>query len=185
MQLWELFLISIGLAMDAFAVSICKGLSVDKVRPSHQLSAGLYFGGFQMLMPLIGFFLGTQFQSFIEQFDHWVAFILLCLIGINMIKESAEECETLDASFGFKAMLPLAIATSIDAMAVGVTFAFMEVNVALAVGLIGVITFILSVIGINIGNIFGCKYRTKAEIFGGIVLIGIGLKILLEGLNIF
>ncbi|MBQ4145937.1 MAG: manganese efflux pump [Clostridia bacterium] len=185
MELWEIFLIAIGLAMDAFAVSICKGLSVNKVRNSHRLSVGLYFGGFQMLMPIIGYFLGTQFQSFIEQFDHWVAFILLCLIGINMIREAAGECETLDSSFGFKAMLPLAVATSIDAMAVGVTFAFMEVNIVLAISLIGAVTFILSVIGINIGNVFGCKYRTKAEIFGGIVLIAIGLKILFEGLNIF
>ena len=144
MQLWELFIIAVGLSMDAFAVSICKGLSVRKVTPRHALTAGLYFGGFQALMPLIGYFLGTQFESLIQSVDHWIAFALLALIGINMVRESRSESEELNASFGPKSMLPLAVATSIDALAVGVTFAFLQVQIAPAVTFIGVITFALS-----------------------------------------
>lgn len=185
MKLWELFVVALGLAMDAGAVSICKGLSVEKVKPSHQIKVGLYFGGFQALMPLIGYLLGIQFQSFIEQIDHWIAFVLLALIGINMIREAMGEEEKLDASFDFKAMLPLAIATSIDALAVGVTFAFLKVQILPAICFIGAVTFVVSVLGLLIGNVFGSKYKSKAEMFGGFVLIFIGLKILLEHLGIF
>ncbi len=185
MQLWELFFIALGLSMDAFAVSICKGLSVKKIKTHHQLSVGLYFGGFQALMPLVGYLLGAQFQALITQFDHWIAFILLLLIGINMIKEAKGDNEKIDSSFSFKAMFPLAIATSIDALAVGVTFAFLQVNIVPAVTFIGATTFLLSIIGLIIGNIFGCRYKSKAEIFGGIVLILIGTKILFEHLNVF
>ncbi len=170
--------------MDAFAVSICKGLSVSKVTPKHALTAGTYFGGFQALMPLIGYILGVQFSSYIERFDHWIAFVLLSIIGINMLKEAREASEELNNSFSYSAMLPLAVATSIDALAVGVSFAFLKVDVAPAVLFIGVITFILSALGIKIGNVFGAKYKSKAECFGGIVLILMGLKILLEHLGI-
>lgn len=184
MGAWELFILAVGLSMDAFAVSVCKGLSVKKLRPKHMLIAGLYFGGFQALMPLIGYFLGVQFQSLIQDFDHWIAFVLLSLIGANMIKESRESADELNDSFGVKAMLPLAVATSIDALAVGVTFAFLQVNIVSAVSFIGVTTFILSAVGIRIGNIFGAKYKSRAELVGGIVLILMGLKILLEHLGV-
>lgn len=184
MEILELIILSIGLAMDAFAVSICKGLSVKKVKPKHYLIVGGYFGGFQALMPLVGYLLGISFQQFIVSIDHWIAFILLGIIGINMIKESFEDDENVNASFSFKDMLPLAVATSIDALAVGITFAFLQVNIALAVTLIGVITFIFSAVGIKIGAIFGDKFKNKAELLGGVVLILIGLKILLEHLGI-
>lgn len=184
MGLLELFVIAVGLSMDACAVSVCKGLSVQKVKPKHMLLAGLYFGGFQALMPTIGYLLGVNFQSMIERFDHWIAFILLALIGCNMIKESCDCAEEMDDSFTFKAMLPLAIATSIDALAVGVTFAFLQVNIIPAVLFIGVTTFAFSALGIRIGNIFGAKYKSKAERLGGIVLILMGTKILLEHLGI-
>lgn len=186
MGLWELFLIAVGLSMDAFAVSICKGLSVGQVRPKHMVTAGLYFGGFQAAMPLLGYFLGIRFRHLITSVDHWVAFILLGIIGANMIKESRSCgcCEEVNDSFGFKTMLPLAVATSIDALAVGITFAFLDVHIVPAVSFIGVITFLLSAAGIKIGNIFGLKYKSKAELFGGIVLILMGTKILLEHLGI-
>lgn len=184
MGLFELFILAVGLSMDAFAVSVCKGLSVQKLKPEHMLIAGLYFGGFQALMPLIGYLLGVQFQSLIQQFDHWIAFVLLSLIGLSMIKESREEADALNDSFSFKTMLPLAVATSIDALAVGVTFAFLQVDIVPAVSFIGVTTFILSAIGIRIGNIFGCKYKSRAELIGGIVLIVMGIKILLEHLGV-
>ena len=177
----ELILIGISLSMDAFAVSICKGLSVGKIKPKHMLTAGFWFGGFQALMPLIGFALGSAFEKYITSIDHWVAFILLGIIGFNMIKESREEGEQ-DASFGFKAMLVLAIATSIDALAVGITFAFLKVNIILAVTLIGITTFLFSAAGIKIGSVFGDKYKSKAEFFGGAVLMCLGLKILIEHL---
>ena len=180
----ELFVVAIGLSMDAFAVSVCKGLSVKKLSLRHALLAGVYFGGFQALMPLIGYFLGIQFESLIQNVDHWVAFALLTVIGINMIRESRGAAEELDASFAFKAMLPLAIATSIDALAVGITFAFLSVKIAVAVCLIGITTFILSALGVKIGHVFGTKYKAKAELAGGIVLILIGLKILFEHLGI-
>ena len=181
----ELFLIAVGLSMDAFAVSICKGLSVRTLKPKHALICGLYFGGFQMLMPLIGFALGVRFQSLITSIDHWIAFVLLALIGANMVRESREQdSENVSDSFRFMTMLPLAVATSIDALAVGVTFAFLHVNIVWAVTFIGCTTFILSAIGVKVGNVFGMKYKSKAELAGGIILILIGIKILLEHLGV-
>ena len=185
MGLLELFVIAVGLSMDAFAVSICKGLSVRELKPKHALMVGVYFGGFQMLMPLIGFALGVRFQSFITSIDHWIAFVLLGLIGANMIRESREQDEeNLSDSFSFGTMLPLAVATSIDALAVGVTFAFLQVSILPAVCFIGATTFILSCIGIRIGHVFGLKYKSRAELFGGVVLILMGTKILLEHLGV-
>lgn len=186
LSLFELFLIAVGLSMDAFAVSICKGLSVKKAEPKHALCVGIYFGGFQMLMPLIGYLLGTAFAAQIESIAHWVAFILLGLIGANMIRESlGNEDEELDDSFSFRTMLPLAVATSIDALATGVTFAALEVNIVPAVTFIGTTTFILSAIGLKIGNVFGSKYKAKAEFVGGCILVLMGLKILLEHFGVF
>ena len=170
--------------MDAFAVSVCKGLSVKKLKAKHMLTVGAYFGGFQALMPLLGYILGIQFQSMIQQFDHWIAFVLLALIGANMITESFGGDEQLDDDYSAKAMLPLAIATSIDAFAVGVSFAAMQVDILPAAGLIGVITCLLSAIGVKVGAMFGDKYRAPAERIGGIVLILIGVKTLLTGLGV-
>ena len=185
MTIWELVLIAVGLSMDAFAVAVCKGLSVPKVKFQHTLIVGLYFGGFQALMPLIGYLLGVQFQSVITSIDHWIAFILLGLIGANMIREAlSKEEEPRNSSFNVKTMLPLALATSIDALAIGVTFAFLKVQIVTAISLIGIITFVLSIVGVMIGNVFGVKYKSKAELIGGLVLIGMGVKILLEHLNI-
>ena len=184
MRFIELFLIGVGLSMDAFAVSVCKGLSVKTLKPKHALLAGLYFGGFQALMPVIGYFAGSYFADIISSYDHWIVFLLLLLIGGNMIKEALDkEEENLNDSFDFKTMLLLAIATSIDALAVGVSFAFLKVNIVYAAAFIGVITFILSAVGIKIGNIFGTRYRAKAELAGGIILILIGLKVLFEHLG--
>lgn len=183
MSLIELFILALGLSMDAFAVSICKGLSAMELRPRHLLICGLYFGGFQALMPLIGWVLGSQFQALIGGIDHWIAFILLGIIGLNMVKEALghdEECP--DASFSTGVMLPLAIATSIDALAVGVTFAFLEVQIVPAVSFIGLVTFACSAAGVKIGSVFGLKYKSKAELFGGAVLIIMGIKILVEHL---
>ena len=186
MSLWELFIIAVGLSMDACAVSICKGLSVQKVTFRHAATCGGYFGAFQALMPVIGFVLGVQFRSLITGIDHWIALILLGLIGANMIREalSGEE-EEVNCSFCIRAMLPLAIATSIDALAVGVTFAAMDIGskIVFAVIFIGVVTFLLSAIGVKIGNLFGMKFKSKAELFGGIVLVLMGLKIFLEDLG--
>lgn len=184
MGLFMLFMTAVGLSMDAFAVAICKGLSVKKVTLKHGIIVGLYFGGFQAGMPLIGYFLGSSFAKYIENFDHWIAFALLGIIGFNMIRESREEEEELNSSFGFKAMFPMAVATSIDALAVGVSFAIMKVQIVWAVFFIGVITFTLSAIGVKLGNRFGAKYKSKAELFGGIVLILLGTKILLEHLGV-
>lgn len=184
MGMGELLAIAVGLAMDAFAVAICKGLSVSKVKLKHCLICGAYFGIFQGLMPLIGYILGSSFQSAIESIDHWIVFALLGLIGLNMIRESRNEDECIDCSFTFKAMLPLALATSIDALAVGVSFAFLKVNIVYAVTFIGVITFGISAAGVKLGQVFGAKYRSRAEFFGGAVLILMGLKILLEHLGI-
>ena len=185
MGFFDLFLIAVALSMDAFAVSICKGLSVKKLRAKHALTAGIYFGGFQALMPVIGFLLGFKFEKFIVSVDHWIAFVLLAVIGANMIKEAlGGEEDELDDSFGFRAMLPLAVATSIDALAVGITFAFLSVDIISAAALIGVTTFVLSAIGVVVGNFFGAKYKAKAEFLGGVVLILIGLKILLEHLGV-
>ena len=173
MSFVELLLFGIGLSMDAFAVSICKGLSVRKLRPKHAITVGLWFGGFQALMPLIGYLLGKQFEWLITSIDHWIAFILLALIGANMIREA----------FGEEEQLPLAVATSIDALAVGVSFACIDVDIVPAIAIIGTTTFILSAVGIKIGNVFGAKYKSKAEFLGGAVLILLGLKILLEDLG--
>ena len=180
-----MFLIALALSMDAFAVAICKGLSVKRVGAKHILTAGVYFGGFQALMPLIGFVLGYKFERFIVSVDHWIAFVLLAVIGGNMIKEAlVGEDDEVNDSFSFKTMLPLALATSIDALAVGISFAFLGVDIVTAALLIGVTTFVISGAGIVVGNIFGAKYKSKAELAGGIVLILIGLKILLEHLGI-
>lgn len=181
---FELLSLAVGLSMDAFAVSICKGLSVSKVCPKHMLICGLYFGGFQMLMPLIGYLLGVNFRSMIASVDHWIAFVLLSLIGANMLRESfsKDKDENVDASFGVKTMLLMAVATSIDALAVGVTFAFLEVKIVPAVSFIGITTFVFSAAGVLIGNIFGMKWKNKAEFAGGAILILIGLKILIEHL---
>lgn len=181
---FELLSLAVGLSMDAFAVSICKGLSVSKVCPKHMLICGLYFGGFQALMPLIGYLLGVNFRSMIASVDHWIAFVLLSLIGANMLRESfsKDKDENVDVSFGVKTMLLMAVATSIDALAVGVTFAFLNVAIVPAVSFIGITTFIFSAAGVLIGNIFGAKWKNKAEFAGGAILILIGLKILIEHL---
>ena len=186
MGIIELFILAVGLSMDAFAVSICKGLSVRSLKARHGVICGLYFGGFQAGMPLIGYFLGKQFESLITSVDHWIAFVLLLLIGGNMIREAlSKEEETANDSFSFKTMIVLAVATSIDALAVGITFGLLpDVNIVAAVSFIGVITFILSALGLKIGNIFGLKYKSKAELAGGVILILIGTKILLEHLGV-
>lgn len=185
MGILEIIIIAIGLAMDAFAVSICKGLSMKKMSWKKGLIIGGYFGFFQALMPLIGYLLGIGFQDKVTGIDHWIAFILLGIIGINMIKEAlSKEEEERNDSVNFKEMIVLAIATSIDALAVGITMAFLEVNIAIAITIIGIITFAISVIGVKIGNIFGNKYEKKAEFAGGIILILMGIKILLEHLGI-
>ncbi len=184
MGLTELFVLAVGLSMDAFAVSVCKGLSLGKIRVRHMCLAGLWFGGFQALMPLIGYFLGAFFAEEIELYDHWIAFVLLALIGVSMIKEAFGDAEELDSSMTAKSMFLLAVATSIDALAVGVTFAFLRVSIVPAVSFIGVVTFACSAAGVKIGSLFGIKYKSKAEFFGGIILILIGLKILLEGIGV-
>lgn len=186
MGLIEIILIAVSLAMDAFAVSICKGLSMKKMDWKKAIIIGLYFGIFQAGMPVIGYLLGVGFEESIKFIDHWIAFGLLAFIGGNMIKEalSKNEEDEVDDKVDFKTMVVLAIATSIDALAVGVTFAFLNVNIVLAVSLIGILTFIISCIGVKLGNVFGDKYEKKAELAGGVVLILIGLKILLEHLGI-
>ena len=176
----ELFVVALGVSMDAFAIAICKGLSVKKLETKHMVSAGLWFGGAQALMPLIGYLLGSSFADAIARFDHWLSFALLALIGINMIREAREKNEHLDADFSAKAMFPLAIADSIDALAVGVTFAFLDVSIIPAVLLIGAATFIFSAVGVKIGNRFGAKYKSGAELTGGVILIVMGVLILLE-----
>ena len=184
MSLFELFLVAVGLSMDAFAVSVCKGLAMQKMNLKNAAIVGLWFGGFQAGMPLIGYFLGKQFETYITSIDHWIAFILLFLIGLSMIREAlSKEEEKADASLDVKTMFLLAVATSIDALAVGVTFAFLQVRIVPAISFIGVLTFLLSAVGVKVGNVFGVKYKAKAEIAGGIILIGMGLKILLEHLG--
>ena len=188
MNLLELLLIAVGLSMDAFSVSICKGLTTRKFSLRMALTCGLWFGFFQVVMPIIGYFLGEQFEGFVDAYAHWIAFGLLILIGANMIREAVwgekEEGESSN-SLDFKTMFLLAIATSLDALAVGVSFACIQVNIWLAVIIIGVTTFIFSVLGVKIGNVFGSKYEKSAGIFGGIILILIGLKIFLEHLGAF
>ncbi len=185
MDILEISLIGIGLAMDAFAVSICKGLSMKKFNWKKAIIIALYFGIFQALMPVLGYFLGSTFSSFVQSVDHWIAFILLAIIGANMIKDSMDdEEEKRNDRVDVKTMLLLAIATSIDALAIGVTFAFFEVNLWFSISIIGIITLVLSFLGVVIGNKFGDKFQNRAELAGGIVLIIIGLKILLEHLGI-
>ena len=184
MSLSELYILAVGLSMDAFAVSVCKGLSMQKMNWRHALVIGLYFGGFQAGMPLIGYLLGMGFQSRIEAVDHWIAFLLLGFIGINMIRESRDtDEEHVDPSIGFRTMVVLAVATSIDALAVGVTFAFLQVAILPAVCFIGVVTFFLSAVGVKIGNVFGTRYKSRAELTGGIILVLMGIKILAEHLG--
>ena len=185
----ELLLLALGLSMDAFAVSVCKGLAMKKATLKAELTCGIWFGGFQALMPLIGFFLGTLFADAIENIDHWVAFVLLAVIGANMLKEafSKEECCCCDeknADMSVKTMFVMAVATSIDALAVGISLSMADVNIFVAVLLIGVCTCFLSACGVKIGNVFGSRYEKKAQMAGGFILILLGLKILLEGLEI-
>lgn len=189
MGLIELFFIAVGLSMDAFAVSICKGLACREQNLRHNLLAGLYFGGFQGLMPAIGWLLGVRFSAAITSIDHWIAFVLLCFIGGSMIRESRseEDEEEMDASFRPKEMLTMAVATSIDALAVGVSFAFLGMGqgeILSAAGLIAVTTFVFSAVGVSVGSVFGSRFKSKAELCGGVILILIGLKILLEHLGI-
>lgn len=185
MSLFNLFIIAVGLSMDACAVSICKGLALKQINFKKACIVGLWFGGFQALMPLIGYFLGSQFEQYIVSVDHWIAFVLLGLIGGSMIKEAlGKDEESVNDSMDFKTMFLLAVATSIDALAVGVTFAFLQVDIVAAVSFIGIITFTMSAIGVKIGNVFGVKYKSKAELAGGIILILMGTKILLEHLGI-
>ena len=181
----ELFAIAVALAMDAFAVSVCAGCSLKRVTAVHFLRLSLTFGFFQFLMPVIGWALGLTVRGFIESWDHWIAFALLALIGGNMIREGVKgDAEDCDPSLAFGTMLMLAVATSIDALAVGITFAFLNVPILAAVAFIGVVTFVISALGVKIGNLFGARYKSKAEIFGGAVLILIGAKILLEHLEL-
>ena len=186
----ELFLIGVGLSMDAFAAAICQGLSMTKIKWGHALTVGLYFGGFQALMPFIGWMLGSQFADRIQQYDHWIAFILLVLIGGNMIREAlsgdeedAAQAET-DLRLDHKKLFLMAIATSIDALAIGVTFAFLETAILPAIGIIGCTTFCISVAGVAVGCWFGARYKKRAEITGGAILVLLGIKILLEHLGI-
>ena len=185
MSFLELFILAVGLSMDAFAVAVCKGLAIKDVNIKESVTVGAWFGFFQGLMPFIGFVLGVQFKDYITAFDHWITFVLLGVIGANMIKEAVSKTqEPADASLSVRSMFVLALATSIDALATGITFAFLSVKIVPAVCFIGVITFVLSAVGVKIGNIFGAKYKAKAEFAGGIILILLGLKILLEHLGI-
>lgn len=185
MGIAELFFVAVGLSMDAFAVAICKGLALKESRAKDMALVGLWFGGFQALMPVVGYFVGVQFREAIVAVDHWIAFALLAVIGGNMIREAlSKEEDQEDGDLSFKAMFPLALATSIDALAVGVGFAFLDVNIGAAAGFIGVITFVLSGAGVKAGSVFGAKYKSRAEIAGGVILILLGVKILLEHLEI-
>ena len=186
MNFISLFILAVGLSMDAFAVSVCKGLAMRKIRVSGALVVGLWFGGFQMLMPLIGYFLGSYFQQYIEAVDHWIAFGLLAVIGINMIRESrGEDEETASGSLAVKDMFPMAVATSIDALAAGISLACLKVNIWMAVAFIGATTCALSMIGVKTGSVFGTCYRSRAELAGGLILILLGLRILMEHLGFF
>ena len=186
MGLLELFILAVGLSMDAFAVSVCKGLAMPKITVKKAAVVGIWFGGFQALMPTLGYLLGTQFRQQITAVDHWIAFVLLAVIGANMIKEACSDDEEIDdGSLEVKEMFLLAVATSIDALAVGITFAFLQVNIFTAASIIGVCTFIIAAAGVKIGNIFGTRYKSRAELAGGIILILLGLRILLEHLGIF
>jgi putative Mn2+ efflux pump MntP len=182
MNFVELIIIAVGVSMDAFAVSICKGLSVRRLRPAHMLSAAVWFGGFQALMPLIGYYVGISFADYVANVDHWIAFVLLGLIGGKMIKEACEKDEDCDydPDFSFKTMLLLAVATSIDALAVGVSLAFLKADIWSSILIIGLMTGAFSAFGVKLGNVFGCRYKSKAEFAGGLILVAIGVKILLE-----
>lgn len=182
MGIRELIAISIGVSMDAFAIAICKGLSVEHVEPKHLLSAGLWFGGSQAAMPLLGYVLDSGFRSLIESLDHWISFGLLAVMGIHMLRESREPVKKMEASFAPRVMFPLAVADSIDAMVVGVSFAFLKVDILPAILMIGLTTFAFSVAGVKIGNHFGGKYKSKAEAIGGIVLLLMGALLLVEHL---
>lgn len=183
MDLLSLFLIAVGLSMDAFAVSVCKGLATPKYKLKYSMICGAWFGGFQALMPTVGYLLGVNFKKYITAIDHWIAFVLLALIGFNMIREALKnDDEGADPSFTAKSMLLLAIATSIDALAIGITFAFLDVNIVAAVLFIGVCTFVISAAGVKIGSAFGTRFKSKAEIAGGAILIILGLRILVEHL---
>ena len=184
MGILELFLIGIGLSMDAFAVAVCKGLNMREIDRKQSLLIAVFFGGFQAIMPLIGWFLGRQFEQYITSFDHWIAFILLAYIGGKMVHEAMGKEESYSGGCSLKELFLLAIATSIDALAVGITFAFLKVEIFSAIGIIGCTTFVLSLIGVVIGNRFGSRYKSRAELVGGVILILIGVKILLEHLGI-
>ncbi|MBE6230825.1 MAG: manganese efflux pump [Bacteroidales bacterium] len=186
MGIVELLVIAVGVSMDAFAVSICKGLSVPHIKPVHVCKTGLWFGGFQALMPLLGYFLGVSFTEFVSSIDHWLSLLLLGIIGANMIRESfhKDECCKFDPDFSFRTMLTMAVATSIDALAIGVTLAFLNVNIYYAVLIIGLTTALFSASGVMIGNMFGSRYKSKAEFAGGLILIVMGFKILFDHLGI-
>ena len=187
MSLMELFLIAVGLSMDAFAVAICKGLGMEKICKRDALLLGVFFGGFQALMPLIGFLLGSQFAVYIARWDHWIAFVLLAFIGFNMIRESRQKDEEeakAHERIGYRELFTLAVATSIDALAVGVSFAFLGVTIGPAITFIGCTTFVLTLVGVWVGNLFGARYKSRAEMTGGVILILIGAKILFEHLGL-
>ncbi len=184
MGFFEILILAVALSMDAFAVALCKGLATPKVEIKHMAACGGWFGAFQALMPLIGYFLGVAFRDYIEAVDHWIAFVLLAFIGINMIKEAFSDCEEANSSFAVGVMLTMAVATSIDALAAGISMAMDDANIWVAISLIGAITFALSAAGVKIGNIFGSKYRMAAELVGGVILVIMGVKILLEHLGI-
>ena len=183
MGIIELLIIAVGVSMDALAVSICKGLSIKKISPKYMYRTAIWFGGFQALMPLIGYFVGIHFADFVANVDHWIAFVLLALIGSNMIKESFDK-EEIEANpdFSFRTMFSMAVATSIDALAVGVSFAFLKVDIWSAILVIGITTAAFSAAGVFLGNVFGARYKSKAELAGGVILIAMGLKILLTHL---
>lgn len=184
MGMGELLAIAVGVSMDAFAIAICKGLSVERAEPKHLLSAGLWFGGAQALMTLLGYFLGNGFSSVIESLDHWISFALLAAIGAHMVRESRGPVRKMEASFAPRVMLPLAVADSIDAMAVGVSFAFLKVDILLPVLMIGLTTFAFSAAGVRIGNQFGARFKSRAEAAGGVILILMGIMILIEHLQV-
>ena len=186
MNLLDLLLLGVGLSMDAFAVSVCKGLATRRASLNNMMTCGLWFGGFQALMPLVGFYLGSLFAEAIEAIDHWVAFVLLALIGLNMLREAfSGEAEDVNADFSFRTMLTMAIATSIDALAVGISLSMSGgVNIWQAIAIIGVTTCLLSMLGVKLGSVFGDRFEKKAQIAGGVILILLGLKILLEHLGV-
>ncbi len=186
MDIVEILIIAVGVSMDAFAVSICKGLSTRRIRLKHVGITALWFGGFQALMPLIGYYLGVSFADLVSSVDHWIAFILLGIIGGNMLKESFGKDDDLNVNpdFSFRTMFAMAVATSIDALAIGVSFAFLNVNIWQAILLIGITTGLFSATGVYIGNVFGSRYKSKAEFAGGFILVAMGFKILIEHLTV-